>query len=55
MEIPAYLCLGLWFVFQFVYPLFAGTERTAMVSAMASIATFLLGAGIALSKKTQQN
>ena len=52
MEIPAYLCLGLWFVFQFAYPLFAGTERTAIVSAMASIATFLLGAAIALSKKT---
>ena len=54
MEIPAYLCLGLWFVFQFVYPLFADTERTAIVSAMASIASFLLGAGIALSKKTQR-
>jgi membrane associated rhomboid family serine protease len=55
MEIPAYLCLGLWFVFQFAYPLFSDTERSAIVSAMASIATFLLGAAIALWKKTQKN
>ncbi len=55
MEIPAYLCLGLWFVFQFIYPLVSDTERTAIVSAMASIATFLLGAAIAFWKKTQIN
>ena len=52
MEIPAYLCLGLWFVFQFFYPLFTDTERSAIVSAMATIATFLLGAAIAYWKKT---
>ncbi|HUW18963.1 MAG TPA: rhomboid family intramembrane serine protease [Sedimentisphaerales bacterium] len=50
-EIPAVVCLGAWFLFQFISPFLFTAQAPANTLCIANISGFLLGALVAFLKK----
>jgi len=51
MEIPAAVCLGVWFLFQFIFPFLSKAEGVNLAANIPPIVGFLFGAAIAFLKK----
>ena len=55
MEVPAVLCLGLWFIFQFFAPYMFGPEAVSISYAAANVGGFIFGGAVAAIKKNKEN
>ena len=53
MEIPAAVCLGLWFLFQFIVPFINSTEGVTFTVNIPPIAGFICGVVVACIKSAK--
>ncbi|MHC4483208.1 MAG: rhomboid family intramembrane serine protease [Planctomycetota bacterium] len=53
MEVPAAVCLGLWFLFQFIFPFLTKAEDVTFTANIVPIVGFVCGVAIAYIKKFQ--